>query len=103
MRNQTSWSRDGSLIAFTGWSPDGRIAFSRKDERGIFVVRAAGGHPDRVRGSFGFGAAWSPDGHRIATCDDTGTHGGIWAVPATGGRAQRLVAAGQLAGVSWRP
>jgi Tol biopolymer transport system component len=57
-------SHESSVIAPPGpsWSPDGtRLAYGVG--RDTFVVRAAGGRPDRLAG--GFDPRWSPDGRFV--------------------------------------
>jgi Tol biopolymer transport system component len=72
--------------------------------RGLYVMNANASDLHRVRGNRGNASpAWSPDSRWIATTDDGAVTGGVWVVPAEGGRTRRLVRAGQPAGVSWGP
>jgi Tol biopolymer transport system component len=127
----TSWSPDGRKLAFDGggrkkgiwivgvdgrglrrltheedagpaWSPKGRrVAFARPGNGRVYVISEKSGGARAIPGCFGSNPAWSPDSRWIATQVDSLSQGGIWVIPVNGGRARRLVAAGQPDGVSW--
>jgi Tol biopolymer transport system component len=79
-----------------GWSPDGsRIAYA--DAAGTWVVDADGGHLHRV--SPLEYASWSPDGRWLAV---QGARV-IDVVAAAGGKARRVIVAGSIDSVAWRP
>jgi TolB protein len=81
------------------WSPNGRkIVFKRKD--GIYLMNSDGSHQVRLR-SQGESLAWSPDGHQIAFSIRSGKLAGLWIMNADGSGQQRVIAATDIAGISW--
>ena len=100
------------------WSPDGGyIAYTSQVRRGILVVPALGGTPQRLT-DFGSQPVWSPDGSQIAfrsegvfslapidAAPSAGTT--IWLVSSKGGPARPLTRPNTPAGAhgfpNWRP
>jgi Tol biopolymer transport system component len=102
-------TRDRFAESDPAWSPDGtEIAFTRSKAGGygsLYVMDASGANLRRLtRGPYDRAPAWSPDGRVIAF---ERTHPGpsglppadVWIVPATGGRASRLI--GHAAEPAW--
>ena len=101
-------SKDGASVA---WSERAKDAKGR-DLLGRVFVSAGGAKPRRLTGAAGGkdakekGAAFSPDGSRVAFLSDAGGPGGtqIWVAPAAGGAARRLTKVkGQLDHLLWSP
>ena len=91
--------------SFPTWSPDGgRIAYV-SDQSGnddIWVVPAAGGASRNFTDHPGSDTepAWSPDGNQIAFVSDRDAdRGGIYVMPALGGRPERISPRGSAARV----
>ncbi len=81
------------------FSPDGRhLAFSsnRHGSYDVFVVPVQGGRPTRLThdSADDFVTGWSPDGKKLLFTSGRGTDfpqtAGLYAVPVTGGRAERI-------------
>ena len=80
------------------WSPDGRFIAYASDQAGnfdIWVQQVAGGRPVQITTdpAADWQPAWSPDGNTLAFRSERGG-GGIFTVPALGGREQRLTTIG---------
>ena len=92
--------------SFPTWSPDGgRIAYV-SDQSGnddIWVVPAAGGASRNFTDHPGSDTepVWSPDGNQIAFVSDRDAdRGGIYVMPALGGRPERISPRGRAARVN---
>lgn len=75
---------------YPAWSPDGtQIAFDRGGNGvlGAYVVRVDGRSKPRLLLRGAMEPAWSPDGTRLAASKGVG---GLWIVPAAGGRPGQL-------------
>lgn len=111
-------TRDGRQNLQPAWSPDGqRLAYHSQGRRGVWVVAAEGGEPQRLTG-FGSRPAWSPDG-RVLAFQSEGVRdlsasatsalapSTIWRVPAGGGEPRQLTRPGDPPGghgtPSWSP
>jgi Tol biopolymer transport system component/predicted Ser/Thr protein kinase len=88
-------------------SPDGtKVLFFRNDPRStvrdLWVQDLARGGPIRLTFSGCFGAAWSPDGKRVAYSTGTVVRSDVYEIPATGAARPKLIlpAAGVLASLN---
>ena len=84
------------LIAAGPAAPSARFVY--RGHEGLTVMDVDGG-TELVLGVSGSGAAWSPDGSRIAYADASG----IWMIPAAGGEPTLVVAAAGVATIAWSP
>jgi eukaryotic-like serine/threonine-protein kinase len=92
------------------FSPDGlSVAFHRGRTGGIFVAGATGESVRRVA-EFGFHAAWSPDGRRLAfsTEEISSPYGrlsdsGLWIIDVEGGTPKLVTGTADAAQPSWSP
>ena len=86
----------GSQAGTARWSPDGQwIVYSRSPDMSLWKLRADGSGPRQLVGApfQAFGAAWSPDGRRLAVhVLQRGKPGKIAIVPADGGVPKILLA-----------
>ncbi|RMG67448.1 MAG: hypothetical protein D6715_04725, partial [Calditrichaeota bacterium] len=94
------------------WSPDGtRIAYSSDESgrRDIWVRQLRAGQSINLTkdhpGSQNTAPAWSPDGEWIAFASDREQTTGLFAIPASGGNARRILAVGEtgIDAVCWSP
>lgn len=95
----------GSGAIMATWSPDGRMFAYCSDRSGntdVWVQQVSGGDPIRITDDPASDCepAWSPDGAQIAFWSAR-EGGGLYLVPALGGRARRLNSLGHLP--KWSP
>lgn len=90
---------DDGLHSPPAWSPNGAwIAFDRPnkaDLHQVYLIRPDGSHRHRL--TLGGYPSWSPNGKLIAF----ERNGGVWVVPAAGGRARRIAVDGACP--TWSP
>ena len=93
----SSWSPDGSEIAFVKVTPEGRD---------IWKVDAAGEAMPLTEGGMaadGASVRWSPTEELVAFVSKAGDTKRLWTVPAQGGEPRPLATPGEVQFASWSP
>ena len=90
---------DGLQNVEPTWSPDGAsIAYTSQSRKGIFVIPASGGTPQKLT-DFGAEPTWSPDNRLIAFRSETT----IWVVSVQGGAPRAVTQANHPQGAHSSP
>jgi Tol biopolymer transport system component len=99
---QTSWSGDGSEIAFFYLGPGGKDIWKQPVSGGPRVAVTRGG---AVLETWRSGLSWSPDGNTLAFNSNTGGDSNLWTVPAKGGPPTQITFTSKprIAAPSWSP
>jgi Tol biopolymer transport system component len=80
----------GFEVSAPAWSPDGRLIAAQAQDKGVFLVDAAGGRASRQLLPRGGEPQFSHDARWITFASNRGGLQNLWRVPAGGGPARQL-------------